>query len=165
MPAGRPPLFTLAEDLQKLIDGYFEYIKGESKEEDIEVEKKSLTGQLPPIKVKEKIQVLVRRPEPPTITGLALYCNFESRQSFYDYEKNGEFSYTIKRARLRIEMEYEKALHGTSPTGAIFALKNFGWKDKQEVEQTGGLTIKFEDPGSYIYPTQDQGDSGIPESL
>jgi hypothetical protein len=101
----------------------------------------------------------------PTITGLALYMGFASRQSFYDYEKSGEFSYIIKRARLRIENKYEEALHGTSPTGAIFALKNFGWKDKQEVEQSGGITIKFENPGDYIYPTQDQSDSGIPESV
>lgn len=101
----------------------------------------------------------------PTITGLALYLGFESRQSFYDYEKNGEFSYTIKRARLRIENEYEKALHGNSPTGAIFALKNFGWKDKQEIEQSGGIKIQFVDPGDYSYPSQDQSNSGIPESI
>lgn len=78
----------------------------------------------------------------PTITGLALYMGFASRQSFYDYEKSGEFSYTIKRARLRIENKYEEALHGTSPTGAIFALKNFGWTDKQEIEQK--TTLKDE---------------------
>ena len=39
-------------------------------------------------------------------------------------------------------MEYEKALHGRSPTGAIFALKNFGWTDKQDVELSGGVNIK-----------------------
>ena len=69
----------------------------------------------------------------PTITGLALYLWFESRQSFYDYEKRKAFSYTIKRARTFIEMEYEEMLR-TNPTGAIFALKNFDWKDKTEVD-------------------------------
>jgi len=39
-------------------------------------------------------------------------------------------------------MEYEKALQGHSPTGAIFALKNFGWRDKQDVELSGGVNIK-----------------------
>lgn len=68
-----------------------------------------------------------------TITGLAYHLGFESRQSFYDYEKRDEFSYTIKRARLAIEMAYEQKLHGNSNTGAIFALKNFGWTDRQEV--------------------------------
>lgn len=74
--------------------------------------------------------------EPATITGLALYLGFASRQSFYDYEQKPEFSYTIKRARSRIEECYEKALHSRNPIGAIFALKNFGWTDKTEVTAT-----------------------------
>lgn len=74
--------------------------------------------------------------EYPTVTGLALYLGFESRQSVYDYEKNGEFSYIIKRARLMVENGYEKELRSDKPTGAIFALKNMGWVDKQEVEST-----------------------------
>lgn len=74
--------------------------------------------------------------EPPTITGLALHLGFSSRQSFYDYEAKEEFAYTIKRARLRVEHEYEKCLHRKVPIGAIFALKNFGWTDKTEVTAT-----------------------------
>lgn len=70
-----------------------------------------------------------------TITGLALFLGFESRQSLYDYEKNEIFSYTIKRARLTIENFYESKLF-TASTGAIFALKNFGWSDKQEIDHT-----------------------------
>ncbi len=31
-------------------------------------------------------------------------------------------------------MEYEKRLLDKNPTGAIFALKNFGWTDKQQVD-------------------------------
>ena len=34
-----------------------------------------------------------------------------------------------------------------------------------ENEHSGGITIKFEEPRDYIYPTQDKGDHGIPESL
>lgn len=79
--------------------------------------------------------------QPVTITGLALHLGFESRQSFYDYEEKPEFSYTIKRARARMEAYYENYLTSKNPTGAIFALKNFGWKDKTEVEQSGGLTF------------------------
>lgn len=97
-----------------------------------------------------------------TITGLALYLGFASRQSFYDYEKDGEFSYCIKRARLRIESIYESALHGTSPTGAIFALKNFGWSDKQEIDQktehSGEIVIKWQDPD--IQHPEDKGSNG-----
>lgn len=78
----------------------------------------------------------------PTITGLALYLGFESRQSFYDYEKHPEFSYTIKKARLLIENEYEEQLQAGNTVGAIFALKNMGWKDKHEVEQSGVVTVR-----------------------
>jgi hypothetical protein len=101
----------------------------------------------------------------PTWSGLALYLGFESRQSLEDYKKKDGFSYSIKKALLKIENIYESNLQKQNPAGSIFALKNFGWKDKQEVEQSGGVTIRYENPGDYIYPTQDQGDSGIPESL
>lgn len=80
---------------------------------------------------------------PFTITGLALYLGFESRQSIYDYEKSGEFSYSIKRARLKIENYAEIKLFSTTPTGAIFALKNHGWKDKQEIETSGTMQISI----------------------
>lgn len=74
--------------------------------------------------------------EPTTLSGLAYYLGFISRQSLYDYESKIEFSYIIKKNRLKVESEYEKALRtDRSATGAIFALKNMGWVDKQEVEQ------------------------------
>ena len=76
-----------------------------------------------------------------TITGLAYELGFESRQSFYKYEDDPKFCYTIKRARLFIENDYEKQLQIGNTTGAIFALKNFGWTDKQEVEHSGGMNI------------------------
>lgn len=72
----------------------------------------------------------------PSITGLALHLGFESRQSFYDYEKNEDYSYTIKKARLRVENMYEEKLLSNTVTGAIFALKNLGWSDKQEIDHT-----------------------------
>jgi len=34
-----------------------------------------------------------------------------------------------------------------------------------EADIQGGISIKFEDPTDYVYPTQDKGDNGIPESL
>lgn len=82
-----------------------------------------------------------------TITGLALELGFCSRQSFYDYEEKEEFTYTVKKARLHIERAYEQKLSGKEVGGAIFALKNLGWKDKNEVEHTGtGLNINIEMP-------------------
>jgi DNA-binding XRE family transcriptional regulator len=61
-----------------------------------------------------------------------------------------------------------KKIYPPDPTSAIFWLKNRQpgkWRDKQEVEQSGKITIQIVDPADYVYPTQDQGNSGIPESL
>lgn len=69
--------------------------------------------------------------KPPTVSGLALYLGFESRQSLYDYNERPEFSYTIKRAILTIECYAEEVLlSGEAATGAIFWLKNHKWTDK-----------------------------------
>lgn len=71
-----------------------------------------------------------------TVTGLALWLGFDSRQSLYDYEKREEFSYIVKRAKLKVEMGYELKLMSNACTGAIFALKNMGWRDKTETDIT-----------------------------
>ena len=84
----------------------------------------------------------------PTWSGLALYLGFESRQSLEDYKKKDGFTYPIKKALLTIEKYYEQSITGKNPAGAIFALKNFGWKDRQEVqnEHSGGITINWQEP-------------------
>lgn len=78
--------------------------------------------------VKEKIDEEKR----PTMAGTAYHLGFESRQSLYDYENRDGFSYTIKRIRLFIETIYEENVE--KGAGFIFALKNFGWTDKTEVD-------------------------------
>lgn len=70
-----------------------------------------------------------------TWTGLAIHLGFESRQSLEDYKQKPEFAYSIKKSLLRIENTYEKAIFSKNPAGPIFALKNFGWRDKQEIDQ------------------------------
>ena len=72
-----------------------------------------------------------------SITGLALGLGFASRQSLYDYEGYDGFAEIIKAARLMVENNYEFQLIYGNTTGAIFALKQFGWTDK--VEQTTTL--------------------------
>lgn len=74
--------------------------------------------------------------EPVTWTGLALFMGFSSRQSIDEYLKYDGFSDSVKRAKTFVEWEYEKRLCGDKPTGAIFALKNFGWADKTEHAHT-----------------------------
>jgi len=117
---GRPPKYKNKDELQKKITEYFE--NG--------MRKRSVVVGPPANKSIVEIPV-------PTITGLALFLGFESRQSFYDYEKNAEFTYTIKKSRTFIEREYEELLSTGNVTGAIFALKNMGWIDKTISEIPG----------------------------
>lgn len=107
MPAGRPPKYESAEQLQEAIDAYFANDQCDY-----------------------------------TITGLVLSLGFCNRATFYDLEKMPEFSNTIKTARTRIENSYERELRNKAFAGAIFALKNFGWTDKQTIEHEGGISLK-----------------------
>lgn len=111
---GRPRKYETVGELEEAVNSYFELLKDESG----------------------------RQTKPATISGLAFHLGFDSRQSFYDYEKDERFSYTIKRARLAIEEEYESALRlDKSATGAIFWLKNAGWHDKTETESTTKIEL------------------------
>ena len=71
-----------------------------------------------------------------TITGLALALGFSSRQSVHDYRKEEGFADVANRACLMVEHGYELRLDGASVTGPIFALKNMGWSDSQQIEYT-----------------------------
>jgi len=132
MAAGRPPLYATPEELQAKVDEYFELLYVDAKEKDLSIHADST----------------------PTITGLVLFLGFCDRASFYDYEKKKDFTHTIKKARLRVENWYEKALLSGQATGTIFALKNLGWKDK--IEQDINATVsqkKFDD-----FYTEDKSD-------
>lgn len=71
-----------------------------------------------------------------TWTGLSLHLGFAGREGLWEYSKKPEFSNSVKKALSRIETIYEERLGTNKATGAIFALKNFGWKDKQEIDHT-----------------------------
>lgn len=111
MPGGRPVKYESKEEVQNIIDDYFEtdaFIgEGDSK-------------------------AFV-----PTMAGLA-YALGLSRQGLLDYSNKEEFFDTIKKAKLKVEISLEQRLAGNAVTGTIFNLKNnFGWKDKTERELTG----------------------------
>lgn len=131
---GQPPMYENPESLIVEVNEYFEYIKGEFHMETVKTVEEDDMG-IERIK-ESKIKVWDRDPEPATITGLALFLGFNSRQSMYDYKKREEFSYIIKNATTRVEHEYEKSLQRDKPTGAIFALKNMGWADNTRVDHT-----------------------------
>lgn len=108
---GRPHKFDSPEQMQGLIDDYFE------KTPDKEI----------------------------TITGLAIHLD-TTREGLCNYEGYSEDFYdTIKKAKNRIANEYERDLRKQGRSGDIFALKNFGWKDKQEVEHSGEVGVNLAD--------------------
>lgn len=114
--------FNTKEELEQAIDQYFQ--------DGVKIRKVEVG--------REGSKIVVEIPTP-TITGLCFYLGFASRQSFYDLEKKEDFAYTIKRARLFIEQEYEEQLSYGNVTGAIFALKNMGWTDKLDLG--GGVDL------------------------
>jgi hypothetical protein len=103
---GRPPKFQSLEELETLINDYFETEEGKNT---------------------------------PTVTGLALALD-TTRKTLLDYcELDNEFSYTIKKAKARVERKMEQHLYGNNVTGLIFNLKNnFGWRDRTETDITTG---------------------------
>lgn len=83
-----------------------------------------------------------------TVTGLALALD-TSRQTLMNYEDRDEFFDTIKKLKTKIENQYEISLRKNGRSGDIFALKNFGWKDKTEQELTGALAINWNEQRTY----------------
>lgn len=69
----------------------------------------------------------------PKITDLVLALGLASLQSLAEYEARPEFSDIVKRLRLIVASGYEDRLGTTTPAGAIFALKNMGWTDRQDL--------------------------------
>lgn len=112
-PSWRPPIFETPEEMQEKIHDYFES----------DACKRTIV-------TKDGIPISVPHP---TITWLSLWLGFSSRKTFYNYAKKEDFLHTIERAKSFIENEYEKMLV-VNPTWAIFALKNFWWKDTQTFE-------------------------------
>lgn len=111
MAGGRPLKFANVQELQAKIDAYF------AERENME--------QYPNGDIK---------PKPITITGLALALD-TTRETICDYGEKDEFSDSIRVARLRCENFAEERLYGGPATGPIFALKNYGWKDTQDINQ------------------------------
>jgi hypothetical protein len=122
------------------IDAYFHYIKGE-----YHIEKVPSTTSKKETGLTEKI-IWDRLPEPVLLTGLALFLGFSSKQELEEYERRGRHKLQLRRARLRVEAEYEKRLHQQSPTGAIFALKSMGWTDKVDsaLQETRPKNLRIE---------------------
>lgn len=78
----------------------------------------------------------------PTVNGLCLALGVNSRQTLLNYEDREGFLDVVKRTRMRLENAWEQALSEGKPTGAIFWLKNQGWKDSVETVHGGAVEFK-----------------------
>ena len=137
---GCPPMYKTPEEMQAVIDKYFEDCEGEyirDEEGNIETDKHGH-----PVKTKAR---------PLTITGLALALGFTTRQALLNYEGKEEFVDTVKRAKAKVEQYAEERLFDKDGVnGAKFNLSNNfkGWSEKQQIDSnvntTGTTVVKFE---------------------
>lgn len=101
----------------------------------------------------EELQAAIDRyfdtEEHPTMEGLAYSLGFTNRGSFYHYcDETHPYSDIAKRARSRMAGWYERhLLKLPNPAGAIFALKNMGWSDRQDIAMLGSINmqVSFDD--------------------
>lgn len=122
MTAGRPPLYKTPEEMQTVIDEYFDWCDNKTKE----------------IHSDKLGDMIVPNPEPYTMSGLALRLGM-SRETLSNYKEKTEFLDTIKAARNKVEYDIERRMNDkdTFTPGLIFNTKNnFGWKDKSETDVT-----------------------------
>ncbi len=78
-----------------------------------------------------------------TMTGLALALDFAGgRKTLIEYANKPGFS-NVKKAKDRVEREYERKLSRNQVAGAIFALKNMDWSDRQDVQVEGALKVEI----------------------
>ena len=122
--AGKPR-YKNPEEMQGKIDEYFDSIGGEL----------LLDDEGKPVFTKAGEPCYIKPPRPPTVTGLALYLGFASRQALINYAgRSRGFNDTITRAKSRIEEYAETRLYDRDgQRGAEFNLRvNFGWRDTRE---------------------------------
>jgi len=84
--------------------------------------------------VDEYVSICVAEDKTVTLTGMILHLGLSSRQSLDRYKTYDGFSDSVKRLKLLVENAYEQRLAKNNPTGSIFALKNMGWSDRQELD-------------------------------
>lgn len=128
---GRPLKYKSAEEMQRLIDKYFE----------------DCDNNIIKTYDEEGNEVYKHRPRPYTITGLALSLGL-TRQDLLNYQGKREYQDTIKKAKQRCENYAEEQLFRQgNVAGVIFNLKNnYGYKDKQDVEAEVSQSIKVIPP-------------------
>jgi hypothetical protein len=132
---GRPLKYGTPEELQKRITAYFDSLWEEDWRMIFDKEKNP-TGAWFQVKDREG-NPMMKLKELPTVTGLAMYLE-TSRETLMNYQGRDDFFEIVKRAKDLCEYWAEKsATEGTCNYAlGIFKLKNFGWVDKIEINNT-----------------------------
>ncbi|MCC8043906.1 MAG: DNA-packaging protein [Clostridiales bacterium] len=126
--AGRQPKYTCKEQIEGLIDQYFEDCEGELL--------RDADGS--PVLDKFSQPIYVGK-HPPTSAGLARALGFNSRTSLWNYRGKKEFKDTIDAAMLRLEEYTEQRLFDRDGiNGARFSLQCNFKQWKPDPEDDGG---------------------------
>ena len=154
----RPLKYKTVDELQAAIDDYFDSCAGRPLLDDKgqPVLLKGLPVMLdvtPPTVTGLALALLKGLPvmldvTPPTVTGLALALGFAGRQALLNYQGRKQFKDAITRAKSRCEAYAEGRLFDRDGAhGAQFSLRcNFGWSDKAEQAESGGVVIQDDIP-------------------
>lgn len=123
--AGRPPMYETPEEMQIIIDEYFNKCDGEI----------LLDSNGDPMLNKYNEPIFYNK-KAYTVTGLALALGFTSRQALINYQHKDRFVDTVTRAKMRCQEYAENRLYDKEGSnGAKFSLSNnFGWFEKQIIE-------------------------------
>lgn len=123
------PRYKTVEEMQAVIDQYFEDCKG-----------KPIIGDDGMPILDKYGQPFIINAHPPTVTGLALALGFTSRQALLNYQAKKAFVDTVLRAKARIEAYAEERLFDRDgQRGAEFSLKyNFRWADEKKQDEDEG---------------------------
>ena len=131
---GAKPFYESPEQMQEVIDAYFEKCDGELLLDDEGMPVLDKLG-----------HPIYKAPRPYTVTGLAYALGFTSRQALLNYQGKAAFVDTIRRAKLRCENYSEERLYDRDgQRGSEFSLKvNFKWavpkEDEGEKGAEGGI--------------------------
>lgn len=126
--AGCHPKYATVDQMQAVIDQYFEDCKGEP-----------IIGDDGMPILDKYGQPFIINAHPPTVTGLALALGFTSRQALLNYQAKAAFVDTVTRAKARIEAYAEERLFDRDgQRGAEFSLRyNFRWVNDEKKDDGG----------------------------
>ena len=124
--------YKSAEEMSEKVEEYFEDCKGHP-----------LTDKDGEIVFDKYGNPVIFGAHPPTVTGLALWLGFKTRQSLLDYQAHSEaFNDVITRAKSRCEEYAERRLYDRDGVnGAKFSLKNNfkGWSESPNSSDENAL--------------------------